>query len=400
MKKWKQAMLLVSGIGFSNLGNWIYFVAINISILDLTGSAAAVAGLFVIRPIAMLLTNVWAGSLIDRSNIRRLMIFVDLVRGLLILLIPLLSSLWMIYGIMLIISIFGSFFGPSSSVYITKLIPEENRQRFNSILSMANSGAFLLGPAVSGVLIMTIGTDFCILFNAASFICCAFFIFLLPDVNEESPDIRKPISMTLFIEDWKAVSQFVKQAAYFVSVFVFFQCAMLIGYAIDSQEATFIKLNLHLTESDYGNIISLTGVGSLAGSFLAAFISKKISYRWFMSIGALLSTLFYITFYSSFNFVTAAVSFVLLGFFMAFASSGYATFFQKYVPISIMGRFASLSDVTQGIIQILLTLLVGLLSDMISLQLVCLIFSGLAFILCLFLCTKVFSASKSGSLSL
>lgn len=96
MKKWKQAMLLVSGIGFSNLGNWIYFVAINISILDLTGSAAAVAGLFVIRPIAMLLTNVWAGSLIDRSNIRRLMIFVDLVRGLLILLIPLLSSLWMI----------------------------------------------------------------------------------------------------------------------------------------------------------------------------------------------------------------------------------------------------------------------------------------------------------------
>ncbi|MEV2928278.1 MFS transporter [Paenibacillus larvae] len=181
---------------------------------------------------------------------------------------------------------------------------------------------------------------------------------------------------------------------------MFFQCAMLIGYAIDSQEATFIKLNLHLTESDYGNIISLTGAGSLAGSFLAAFISKKISYRWFMSIGALLSTLFYITFYSSFNFVTAAVSFVLLGFFMAFASSGYATFFQKYVPISIMGRFASLSDVTQGIIQILLTLLVGLLSDMISLQLVCLIFSGLAFILCLFLCTKVFSASKSGSLSL
>lgn len=393
-------MLLVSGIGFSNLGNWIYFVAINISILDLTGSAAAVAGLFVIRPIAMLLTNVWAGSLIDRSNIRRLMIFVDLVRGLLILLIPLLSSLWMIYGIMLIINIFGSFFGPSSSVYITKLIPEENRQRFNSILSMTNSGAFLLGPAVSGVLIITIGTDFCILFNAVSFICCAFFIFLLPDVNEESPDIRKPISITLFIEDWKAVSQFVKQAAYFVSVFVFFQCAMLIGYAIDSQEATFIKLNLHLTESDYGNIISLTGAGSLAGSFLAAFISKKISYRWFMSIGALLSTLFYITFYSSFNFVTAAVSFVLLGFFMAFASSGYATFFQKYVPISIMGRFASLSDVTQGIIQILLTLLVGLLSDMISLQLVCLIFSGLAFILCLFLCTKVFSASKSDSLSL
>lgn len=400
MREWKQAILLVSGIGFSNLGNWIYFVAINITILDLTGSAAAVAGLFVIRPIAMLLTNVWAGSLIDRSNIRRLMIFVDLIRGLLLLFIPLLSSLWMIYGVMLIIHIFGSFFGPSSSVYITKLIPEENRQRFNSILSMTNSGAFLLGPAVSGVLIMTIGTDFCIFFNAASFVCCAFFIFLLPDVNEKSPNIRKPISMTLFIEDWKAVSQFVKQATYFISVFILFQCAILIGYAIDSQEATFIKLNLHLTESDYGSIISLTGAGSLAGSFIAALVSKKISYRWFMSIGALLSTLFYITFYSSFNFVTAAVSFILLGFCMSFASSGYATFFQKHVPTQIMGRFASLSDVTQGMIQILFTLLVGFLSEMISLQLVCLVFSGIAFILCLLLCSKVSSPSQSDSLSL
>lgn len=49
MKEWKSSVLLISGLGFSNLGNWIYFVAINLTILEITGSAAALAGLFV-RP--------------------------------------------------------------------------------------------------------------------------------------------------------------------------------------------------------------------------------------------------------------------------------------------------------------------------------------------------------------
>lgn len=123
MGNWKYPILLISGIGISNLGNWIYLIAINISILNLTESAAAVAGLYVIRPIAILLTNTWAGSLIDRVNKRRVMITVDIIRGILIFFIPFMSSLWSIYSVLLLISIAGAFFGPSSSVYITKLVP-------------------------------------------------------------------------------------------------------------------------------------------------------------------------------------------------------------------------------------------------------------------------------------
>lgn len=395
MREWRQAILLISGIGLSNLGNWIYFVAINISILDLTGSAAAVAGLFVIKPIAMLCTNLWSGSVIDRVNIRKLMIGVDVIRGLLIAMIPFVSSLWMIYGLIFIISIFGSFFGPSSTIYITKLIPTNNRQRFNSMMSMTNSGAFLLGPAISGVLIVTVNTDFCILFNAVSFFVCAFLIFLLPDVNEPKTDINEPIQLRTFIKDWQVVRQFAKTAPFFISIFLLFQFAMIIGIAIDSQEATFIKFHLQLTDRDYGNLISITGIGSIVGSFIATLIAKRISYRWFISVGLLLTTLSYVMFYASFNFVTAAVSFVILGFFMAFSGSGYATFFQKHVPTAMMGRFGSLADLAQSMIQIILTLLVGFFAEIISLQWVCLVFSGIAFTVCIPLCFRVLSPSKS-----
>lgn len=93
MNIWKKPILLLSGIGISYLGNWIYLIALNLSILELTGSAAAVAGLYIIRPIAVLLTNTWAGSVIDRVNKRYLMIAIDLIRGVLVFCIPFIGSL-------------------------------------------------------------------------------------------------------------------------------------------------------------------------------------------------------------------------------------------------------------------------------------------------------------------
>lgn len=75
----KNSLFLLFGIGISTLGDFIYLVAINILILKMTESPAAVAGLWIISPIASTLTKFWAGSLIDRMNQRNLMIFADIL---------------------------------------------------------------------------------------------------------------------------------------------------------------------------------------------------------------------------------------------------------------------------------------------------------------------------------
>lgn len=264
-------------------------------------------------------------------------------------------------------------------------------------MSMTNSSAFLLGPAISGVIIITFGATFCIVFNAISFFICALFIFLLPDVNQGSNLTREPVGLKMLMKDFQVVYKFAVSSASFISIYVLFQCAMLIGYALDSQEATFIKLHLELSDTDYGNILSITGFGSIVGGFVAAVISKRISYRWFLSIGSLLVTFFYIMFYGSFNFITASLSFLFLGFSMSFAGAGYATFFQKNVPTDLMGRFASIVDVIQGMIQIMITLLVGFLSDLFSLQLACIVFGSMSLFISLVLCKKVFSDGETVS---
>lgn len=360
------------------MGTWVYFIALNLTILELTSSALAIGALFIMRPLALLITNTWSGSIIDRVNKRHLMIWTDLIRGGLVFLLLITENLWLIYPILLLISMSGSFFGPSSSVYITKSIPEEERQRFNSIMSTTNSGAFILGPALAGIIIYSLGTEWCFIFNALSFLVCAFFLYLLPNVDTTSLSKKNTISKSILKEDWKTVLTFVKVSKYFMIVYLFFQTAMLIGFALDSQEITFIKNVLSLSNQEYGLIMAIAGVGSIIGGLAASTLAKKISVKVYLSTGLLLSSICYLAFYSSFNFLSAVIAIVFLGFFLTFAYSGYTTFYQKQVPVEMMGRFGSLADMMQGVIQIAFTLLLGFLADWISLSIVAVSFSLLA----------------------
>ncbi|WP_456289209.1 MFS transporter [Paenibacillus sp. AK002] len=397
MHSWKNALLYIVGIGISNLGNWIYLVAINLLVLHMTGSPAAVAGLFIIRPLATLLTNSWAGSIIDRANKRRLMMTTDVIRGALIALIPFMSSVWGIYGIMFLINVAGSFFGPTSMTYVTKLIPAEERKRFNAWSSFTTSGAVLLGPAVSGLLIAYTDIRVSIVINAVSFLICALVIYFLPDVDgeEAAGSKREAMTMRMLLRDWAAVIDFGKAAKYFMLVYVLFQSATLLGFALDSQEATFIKQVLLLGDEDYGLLVSVAGAGYLAGSMAASLSVKRLSLRMFIGAGMLLSSIGYMIFYAASGLMTAVIGFIVFGFFSSYANAGYTTFFQNQVPVDLMGRFTSVTRLLEGMLQILFTLLLGFAADASSLQAVCLIGAGAAVLSSVMLLAVIYSPSKA-----
>lgn len=397
LQGWKNPLLYISGIGISNLGNWIYLVAINLLVLDMTGSPAAVAALFVIRPIAVLLTNSWSGGIIDRANKRTLMIGVDLARGVLVAAIPLLDSIWAIYGVMFMISMAGAFFGPGSMVYVTKLIAPEQRKRFNAWTGFASSGAALVGPAVSGLLIMYFSTTASILINAASFLVCAFLISLLPDVDQRSDTSVVTSGSRGFAAvggDWKAVFSFARSAPYFMTIYLLFQTVMMLSFALDSQEATFIIQVIGLADRDYGLLVSVAGAGYLAGSACAAFVSGRVPLRMYISAGVLLSSAGYALFYSASGILAAAIGFIVFGFFSSFANAGYTTFYQNSVPVGIMGRFGSIASLLEGGAQIALTLLLGAAAEIFRLQTVSLIAAGLAIAVSIVLFAAVYSPGR------
>ena len=80
--------------------------------------------------------------MIDRLNKRKLMIHLDIYRALFIAILPLLPSLWIVYVFVFFISMASAIYEPTAMTYMTKLIPVEQRQRFNSLRSLIGSVHF------------------------------------------------------------------------------------------------------------------------------------------------------------------------------------------------------------------------------------------------------------------
>ena len=378
---WRKYHWLLSGLGVSYLGNWVYLVALNVYVLNLTQSPGAVAGIYIVGPTARILTSFIAGSFIDRMDKQKLMVWADLVRGFLILLIPFMDSLVSIYIIFFIANMVGSFFGPSSTYYITKYVPGEDRQRFNAILGTFNSGSFLIGPALAGLLIFLYSTDVAIWLNSLTFFICALIISRLPKVGEEENAKGSPVSLATIRHDFLEVWRFLAGNLSYAFFFLGFQMTLMIAYALDSQEVTFIKQNLGASDSLYGIIVALTGGGAIVGGIAAANLTTKLSVKAYIGFGLFFTMVFYTIFYATDILWLGITSFILLGFVMSFCNTGYETYYQQNVPTHLMGRFGSATAIVFGSIQIVLTLLLGLFAEIFNLQMTAVIMGVISVVL-------------------
>lgn len=372
LKDWKYPLLLLSGVGIANLGAWIYLIALNVLVYNMGGSALAVAALYVIKPLATLFTNAWSGSMIDRLNKRKLMIHLDIYRALFIAILPLLPSIWIVYVFVFFISMASAIYEPTAMTYMTKLIPVEQRQRFNSLRSLIGSGAFLIGPAIAGVLLIASTPEIAIYINAIAFLLSGFITLLLPnlDKKEASDTTSNTLSLTVLKKDWNTVINFSRKHVYVVCVYFLFQSMFVLATATDSLELSFAKEVLLLTDSEYGFLVSIAGAGFILGAITNTILSKKLAPSLLIGIGSLFIAIGYLIYAFSNVFLIAAIGFFILSFSMAYANTGFYTFYQNNIPVHMMGRIGSIYGLVIAIVTIFITILSGVATQFISIQLV------------------------------
>ncbi|GLC89606.1 MFS transporter [Lysinibacillus piscis] len=382
----KHYFLLLGGLGFSNLGNWIYLIALNLAIWHLTHSPAAVAGIYMIGPAARIISSFFAGSFIDRHNKKTIMIWSDIVRGIIVCVMPFLTSIWCMYSLIFWANIASSFFGPSSTYMQTKLVADAHRQRFNAIYSTLNSGSFMIGPALAGIIITASNTSVAMWVNGLTFFTCAIAIAFLPTIDNQQDIEVKRVTLQVIQADFKEVQTFIIQQPKLLLFLTVYTCALVLAYSLDSQEMTFLKEVLSVGDSAYGLMVSAAGIGAIIGGVCAAMLVKKIALRIYIGVGFALTMGTYLLFYLSSTVILATISFIALGFFMAFSNTGYATMYQRAISPMLMGRFGSSLNLVQSILQISLTFMLGWLAEQLSLQLVAVIFAVIACILAIYVC--------------
>jgi MFS family permease len=171
--------LLFIGQTISQLGDWFNAVAVFALLLDLTGSATAVAWMMIVQILPIAVIGPMAGVVVDRVDRRRLMIAADLARGVLILGLLFIRSadqVWIAYVIMALTVSASAFFEPARTAIIPSITSAEELLPANALSSATWSAMLAIGASAGGIVAAVAGRNVAFVINAASFFASAYFI--------------------------------------------------------------------------------------------------------------------------------------------------------------------------------------------------------------------------------
>lgn len=164
---------LLIGEFVSSIGDWLYLVALLIIVYAQTDSAVLLGLVGAARVIPYVVLSVPAGIVADRFNRRLVLLATDVARGLIMVVLAALvassAPLWSVILLALLAACFSSFFGPAIGSFLPSLVADETELGpANSAWATLDNLAFVIGPALAGVLIAVSGLTLAFALNAAS----------------------------------------------------------------------------------------------------------------------------------------------------------------------------------------------------------------------------------------
>lgn len=171
--------LLFSGQVVSQIGDSLNKVALLWFVYEMTGSALKMTMIGLLQTIPPLVFGPLIGVYLDRLSKKAVMIGVDLVRAVMIMLIPVLYAMHVLtlerlYVLVFLTSIVSTIFGPALASAIPLAVERAQLTAANALIQSTWHIGLLFGPALSGVGIALIGAQNVLYVDAASFLISAF----------------------------------------------------------------------------------------------------------------------------------------------------------------------------------------------------------------------------------
>src|SRR3712207_2570658 len=160
------------GQGISFVGDFVSTVALVILVVDLSGDASAVGGLLVARLVPTLASPL-VGVLADRLDRRAILVASDLARAILILAAVFARDLLVLYALVFLMGLARTFFNPTVRAAFPSVVGEGDLTRANSLVGGAFSASIVIGPALGGLLVASLGVEAAFVLDAATYLVSA-----------------------------------------------------------------------------------------------------------------------------------------------------------------------------------------------------------------------------------
>lgn len=167
--------LFFLGQAISQTGTWMRMVAQTLLVLHLTGSGVALGVLAAAQFGPVLLIGPWAGLVADRSDKRKLLLWVQslfmlksfVLAGFAFMERPPLAA---IYLLALAGGVLTAFDNPTRRSLVVEMVPTDKVNNAVSLNSALMTGSRVVGPAVAGLLVLTVGFGWTFVIDGLSYV--------------------------------------------------------------------------------------------------------------------------------------------------------------------------------------------------------------------------------------
>ncbi|RFA15960.1 MFS transporter [Subtercola boreus] len=255
---------------FSNLlsmtGTWMQRIAQDWLVLELSGSVAAVGIAVAMQFAPMLLFGLFGGVFVDRHSRRAILIGTQLALFFFASLLAALTltgvvEVWHVYVIAFLVGSVTVLDNPARQVFVNELVGPKNLHNAISINSSVFQLGGLVGPALSGVLLVAVGAGWSFAINAVSclFVVAALLMLKVADLHPMRQAVRARGQLReglRYVASKPAILWTVIMIAV-LSLFTFSMPVLLAAFANDV---------FRVGASGYGLFNSLLAVGAFTGA--------------------------------------------------------------------------------------------------------------------------------------
>ena len=385
--RYRNFRLLWTGGIVSSTGDFLEIVALNWLVYELTNSPLYLGLFNLARSLPILFFTLIAGAMADKYERRKLMIY---SQGTAMLLSGILAALAFsgkltVFPILIIGILQGvanSFNLPIRQSLISELVPREEIVNAVALNGTSLTLTLVLGPALGGLIVGTLGVKYALLFNALSFIAVIWALFAM-----KIPSMVGKHEKTI-IQSLRGGAFYILNHEIIFTVILFSFIMVAIGLPYTTLLPVFAKDYFHLSASGYGYLFAVAGTGALLGSLFSGVRSKeKVKIAMissFIGFGLLLIAFGIAALYlSNYLFIFIAML-IMIGFSFATFNVTNNTILQLQVSDIYRGRVLSTLFLGFGLTS-LGSFIVGWLAEAFSAAVAYIIIGSLLLFLSLFL---------------
>jgi MFS family permease len=262
--------LYIGGQSLSLVGTWMQMAAQSWLVLTLTHSATDLGLIVALQTLPVLILGPYGGVIADRVNKRKAMIALQAIMGLQALTLGLLTvthsvHLWEIGALAFILGLNNTFENPARQSFMLELVGAEHLRNAVSLNSTMVNVARVVGPGIGGLMIAAVGTGWCFLINAVSFI---FVINSLTRMNRSAlaPVTPTPRAKGQLRDGLRYVSHEPGLALPIAMAFV----VGCLAYEFQVSLPYMAEHGLHVGSAGYGFMTASMGVGAVVGGLVLA----------------------------------------------------------------------------------------------------------------------------------